>query len=127
MPGRVLFSIIESPMHPDFSRLYRRLDIRELRLGSMRKAISQLKKDRPDFVVAEFFYGFGNNYAGVNVSNLDVFLNSLQKAAPAARTIVMVDKSQRQYIDRLTAILPVHTVLQHPVSEQDIEAVLAAA
>ena len=127
MPGRVLFSIIESPMHPDFSRLYRRLDIRELRLGSMRKAISQLKKDRPDFVVAEFFYGFGNNYAGVNVSNLDVFLYSLQKAAPAARTIVMVDKSQRQYIDRLTAILPVHTVLQHPVSEQDIEAVLAAA
>jgi len=114
-------------MHPDFSRLYRRLDIRELRLGSMRKAISQLKKDRPDFVVAEFFYGFGNNYAGVNVSNLDVFLYSLQKAAPAARTIVMVDKSQRQYIDRLTSILPVHTVLQHPVSEQDIEAVLAAA
>ena len=127
MRGRVLFSIIESPMHPDFSRLYRRLDIRELRLGSMRKAISQLKKDRPDFVVAEFFYGFGNNYAGVNVSNLDVFLYSLQKAAPAARTIVMVDKSQRQYIDRLTAILPVHAVLQHPVSEQDIEAVLAAA
>ena len=127
MPGRVLFSIIESPMHPDFSRLYRWLDMRELRLGSMRKAISQLKKDRPDFVVAEFFYGFGNNYAGVNVSNLDVFLYSLQKAAPAARTIVMVDKSQRQYIDRLTAILPVHTVLQHPVSEQDIEAVLAAA
>jgi hypothetical protein len=127
MPGRVLFSIIESPMHPDFSRLYRRLDIRELRLGSMRKAISQLKKDRPDFVVAEFFYGFGNNYAGVNVSNLDVFLYSLQKAAPAARTIVMLDKSQRQYIDRLTAILPVHAVLQHPVSEQDIEAVLAAA
>jgi hypothetical protein len=127
MPGRVLFSIIESPMHPDFSRLYRRLDIRELRLGSMRKAISQLKKDRPDFVVAEFFYGFGNNYAGVNVSNLDVFLYSLQKAAPAARTIVMLDKSHRQYIDRLTAILPVHAVLQHPVSEQDIEAVLAAA
>ena len=127
MPGRVLFSIIESPMHPDFSRLYRRLDIRELRLGSMRKAIRQVKKDRPDFVVAEFFYGFGKNYAGVNVSNLDVVLYSLLKAAPAARTIVMVDKSQRQYIDRLTAILPVHTVLQHPVSEQDIEAVLAAA
>jgi hypothetical protein len=127
MPGRVLFSIVESPMHPDFSRLYRRLGIRELRLGSMRKAISQLKKDRPDFVVAEFFYGYGNNYAGVNVSNLDVFLYSLQKAAPAARTIVMLDKSERQYIDRLTAILPVHAVLQHPVSEQDIEAVLAAA
>lgn len=124
MPGSVLFSIVESPMHPDFSRLYRRLGIREFRLGSMRKAISQLKKDRPDYVVAEFFYGYGNNYAGVNVSNLDVFLYSLQKAAPEARTIVMVDKSERQYVERLTAILPVHAVLQQPVSEQDIEPLL---
>ncbi len=127
MPGSVLFSIVESPMHPDFSRLYRRLGIRELRLGSMRKAISQLKKDRPDYVVAEFFYGYGNNYAGVNVSNLDVFLYSLQKAAPKARTIVMVDKSEQQYVDRLTAILPVHAVLQQPVSEQDIEPLLTQA
>ena len=126
MPGSILFSIVESPLHPDFGRLYRRLGIRELRLGSMRKAISQLKKDRPDYIVAEFFYGYGNNYAGVNVSNLDVFLYSLQKAAPDARTIIMVDKSQRQYVDRLTAILPVQAVLQHPVSEPDIEAVLTA-
>jgi len=126
MPGSVLFSIVESPMHPDFSRLYRRLGIREHRLGSMRKAISQLKKDLPDFVVAEFFYGYGNNYAGVNVSNLDVFLYSLQKAAPEARTIVMVDRSERQYVDKLTAILPVHAVLQHPVSEKDIAPLLSA-
>ena len=74
--------------------------------------------------MAEFFYGYGNNYAGVNVSNLDVFLYSLQKAAPQARTIVMVDKSERQYVDRLTAILPVHAVLQQPVGEQDIEPLL---
>jgi hypothetical protein len=127
MPGSVLFSIVESPMHPDFSRLYRRLGIRELRLGSMRKAISQLKKDRPDFVVAEFFYGYGNNYAGVNVCNLDVFLYSLQKTVPEARTIVMVDKSEQQYVDRLTAILPVHAVLQQPVSEQAIEPLLRPA
>ena len=126
MPGSILFSIVESPMHPDFSRLYRRLGIREHRLGSMRKAISQLKKDLPDFVVAEFFYGYGNNYAGVNVSNLDVFLYSLQKAAPEARTIVMVDRSERQYVDKLTAILPVHAVLQHPVSEKDIAPLLSA-
>ena len=127
MSGSTLFSIIESPAHPDFSRLYRRLGFEEIRLGSMRKAISQLKKDRPDYVVAEFFYGYGNNYAGVNVCNLDVFLYSLQKAAPEARTIVMVDKSERQYVERLTAILPVHAVLQQPVSEQDIEPLLRSA
>ena len=82
MSTRTLFSIVESPAHPDFSRLYKQLDIREVRLASMRKAISALKSRTPDIVVAEFMYGYGNNYAGVNVSNLDVFLYSLQKYAP---------------------------------------------
>ena len=121
MPARTLFSIVESPAHPDFSRLYKRLDIREVRLASMRKAISALKDQRPDYVVAEFFYGYGNNYAGVNVSNLDVFLYSLQKYAPDARVIVLVDRRERQYVEKLTAFFALHAVLQQPLCEQDIE------
>lgn len=84
----------------------------------MRKALVQLKKQSPDFVVAEFFYGYGNNYAGVNISNLDVFLYSLQKYAPAAKVIVMVEKSERQYVDKLADLFSLHAVLQHPVSPQ---------
>jgi hypothetical protein len=38
-----------------------------------------LKRTRPDWVVAEFLYGFGNNYAGANLCNLDVCLASLRK------------------------------------------------
>ena len=57
----------------------------------MRKAIQGLSEQRPDYVVAEFFYGYGNNYAGANLGNLDVFLASLQKYAPRAQVIVMVD------------------------------------
>ena len=121
MSARTLFSIVESPAHPDFSRLYKRLEIREVRLASMRKAISALKDDTPDYVVAEFFYGYGNNYAGVNVSNLDVFLYSLQKYAPDARVVVLVDRRERQFVDKLSALFPLYAVLQHPVREQDIE------
>ena len=121
MSARTLFSIVESPAHPDFSRLYKRLEIMEVRLASMRKAISALKDDTPDYVVAEFFYGYGNNYAGVNVSNLDVFLYSLQKYAPDARVVVLVDRRERQFVDKLSALFPLNAVLQHPVREQDIE------
>ena len=64
MKRPVLFSIIESPMHPDFSTLYRRAGIDEIRIDSMRKALAQLKKQPPDFIVAEFFYGYGNNNEG---------------------------------------------------------------
>jgi hypothetical protein len=120
MPDNILFSIVESPLHPDFSSLYRRLDLHEVRLGSMRKAISALKTRTPAIVVAEFIYGYGNNYAGVNISNLDVFLYSLQKYSRDSAIIVMVDKSESQYVDKLGALFPIHAVLQHPVQEQDM-------
>jgi len=125
MSARTLFSIIESPAHPDFSRLYQRLEIREVRLASMRKAISALKDLAPDYVVAEFFYGYGNNYAGVNVSNLDVFLYSLQKYAPDARVIVLVDRGEREFVEKLGALFNLYAVLQHPVREQDIESLIS--
>ncbi len=120
----LLYSIIESPTHPDFSRLYRQLGIDEVRLGSMRKALAQIKKQAPDIIVAEFFYGFGNNYAGVNISNLDVMLFSLQKYAPRARVIVMPDKSERQYVDKLNDIFPLTAVLPQPASPDQIRSVL---
>lgn len=116
----MLYSLVESPTHPDFSRLYRELGIRELKLNSARKAISQLKKQAPDFMVAEFFYGFGNNYAGVNISNLDVMLYSMQKYAPDTKLIVLVSVDERQYVDKLDDIFPLHAVLQYPVAEAEM-------
>jgi hypothetical protein len=121
MSARSLFSIVESPMHPDFSALYARLGIKESKFSSMRKAISALKTQTPDLVVAEFMYGYGNNYAGVNVCNLDVFLYSLQKYAGNTGIIVLVDKSEYQFVEKLAALFPLHAVLQYPVREQDIE------
>lgn len=126
MPEPVLFSIIESPAHRDHSALYRRLGYREERLPSMRKAISALKRQVPDVVVAEFMYGYGNNYAGVNVCNLDVFLYSLQKYRADSRIIVMVDKQELQYVDKLAALFPLHAVLPLPVNEAALARALEA-
>ena len=123
----LIFSIAESPAHPDYSFLYRRLGLDHERLDSMRKAMAALKKSRPDFVVAEFFYGFGNNYAGVNVSNLDVFLHSLRRYAPEAKVIVLVDKSEAQFVDKLAALFPLYEVIVQPVRETQLEKVLGNA
>lgn len=121
---KTLYSIIESPAHPDFSQLYRRLGLEQIKLNSQRKAINTLKRTPPDWVVAEFFYGYGNNYAGVNVCNLDVFLYSLQKYAPDAKVIVLVEKPEEQYVARLAELFRLHAVLTLPVSEEDLEAAL---
>jgi hypothetical protein len=121
----LVYSIRESPAHPDFSALYRQLGLEHRVFTSMRKAIAQSKKQPPRLVVAEFFYGYGNNYAGVNISNLDVFLHSLGKYAPGARIIVMVDRSQRVHVDKLRALFEIHAVLTQPVSEQQMAETLA--
>ncbi|WPL17541.1 hypothetical protein Thiowin_02566 [Thiorhodovibrio winogradskyi] len=119
-----LFSIIESPGHPRLEDLYQRLGIEQVKLNSQRKALQALKKTAPDWVVAEFFYGFGNNYAGANVSNLDVLLATLRKQAPAARVIVLVTKDQAGYVPLLAERFPLHAVLSLPVAEADMEAAL---
>ncbi len=124
MTESLLFSIVESAGHPNLTSFYQRRNIREVRLPSIRKAIQELRRQCPDYVVAEFFYGYGNNYAGANLGNLDVFLASLQKYAPAARVIVMVDKQERRHAERLAERYPVFAVLEHPVSAADIDALL---
>lgn len=126
MGAPLLYSLIESPGHPKLSGLYRRLGIEELRLASQRKAVQALKNRPPTWVVAEFFYGFGNNYAGANLSNLDVLLGSLQRYAPQARVIVLVTKEQRSYVDLLAERFPLHGVLVQPVREAEVEALLTA-
>lgn len=123
----VLYSIIESPTHPRLSGLYQELGLDEIQLMSMRKAISELKRTPPDLVVAEFFYGYGNNYAGVNVSNLDVFLYSLEKYAPRAKVIVFVDKSEQEYLEKLPPALRPYAVFVHPVDQDRLRATLLEA
>lgn len=124
MSNSVIYSLVESPAHPKFSGLYQRLGLEEVRLSSSRKAMSELKKNPPDFVVAEFFYGYGNNYAGINISNLDVFLHALRRYASQAKVIVLVEKPERQYVDKLTELFSIHEVLVYPVTEKQMEAAL---
>jgi hypothetical protein len=117
---RTLFSIIESRTHPFLTPLYNKLGVDELCFKHMRKLISKLKKEQPDYIAAEFFYGYGNNYAGINISNLDVMLYSLQRYSPNTKVIVFVDKEERQYVDKLNKILPLHAVINKPVKEIDL-------
>ena len=121
MPMLTILSIIETPTHPKLSGLFTTMGAREIKVNSTRNAMKALKTYQPDFIVAEFFYGYGNNYAGVNVSNLDVLLSSLPKYSPNTKTIVFVDKEEAQYIDKLHALYPLHGAFLHDTPEYAIE------
>ena len=125
MNSNLVYSIIESPAHPNFTALYSRLGLNELKFSSQRKAMSELKKQPAKFIVAEFFYGFGNNYAGANVSNLDVLLSSLRRYSPATKVIVLAQKDQYPHIDKLAQLFSLHQVLALPISEQQMEQALS--
>jgi hypothetical protein len=116
-----ILSIIESPTHPKLSGLFKKMGVREIMVNSSRNAIKVLKTHAPDFIVAEFFYGYGNNYAGVNVSNLDVLLSSLPKYSPTTKTIIFVMKDETQFIEKLNKLYPIHAAFLHDTPEYAIE------
>ena len=121
---KTLFSLIESPFPPDFRALYQELGIAAQRFDTARNLHRALQKQKPDFFVGEFVYGWGNNYAGANISNLDVSLRTLQYLAPRARTIVFMHEREQSHIDKLLALFPIHAVLKYPVGEQQMRAAL---
>jgi hypothetical protein len=120
-----LFTLAESPLHPNFSALYQQLGIREQRFTMARKLHKVLKKQPPDFLVGEFIYGYGNNYAGVNICNLDVTLYALQRFAPQAKVIVFSHPQDFAHTGKLTTLFPIHAVLQYPVQETAMRAALS--
>jgi hypothetical protein len=119
-----LFSLIESPFHPDLGKLYQKLGIAAERFTSARNLHRALQKEAPDFFVGEFIYGWGNNYAGANVSNLDVTIRTLQRFAPQAKVIVFMHPREEEHIGKLLELFPIHAVLTYPVSEHAMHAVL---
>ena len=121
---QTLFSLIESPFPPDFSALYQRLGIVAERFDTARNLHRALQKQPPDFFVGEFVYGWGNNYAGANVSNLDVTIRALQRFAPQAKVIVFMQAREEPHIGKLLELFPIHAVLTYPVSEQAMQAAL---
>jgi len=125
MPKPLLYDIIESPAHPDLSFLSDALGFERFSFNNQRKALSQLKRQPPDIVVADFFYGYGNNYAGANVSNLDVLLRSLQRFAPAARIVILADRHEIQHVPRLAELFELHAVLALPADNDQLKAALS--
>lgn len=119
-----LYSLIESPFHPDLGGLYQKLGIVSERFTSARNLHRALQKQPPDFFVGEFIYGWGNNYAGANVSNLDVTIRSLQRFAPQAKVIVFVHPREEDHIGKLLELFPIHAVLTYPVTEQAMQVAL---
>ncbi len=121
----IVFSIIESPMHPKLSSLYEGLGYKELQFSSIRKAMSALKKYQPIAITAEFFYKYGTNYSSNHISNLDSLLITLQKYPDYhPKLIIFVNKQEQQFVTKLEIYCPMDYVLVQPVNAEQVRACL---
>jgi len=125
MSQQTLLTFAESPFFPNFAELYARLGIVETRVANARKALAQVKRSPPDWIVAEFVYAWANNYASNHIGNLDVLLISLPKFAPTAKVIVLARKDEMAYAEQLRSTHPFAALLQLPVEEGRMAGVFA--
>lgn len=116
-----VLSIKESPRFPKTADLFTQLGLVESEVNSIRKANTYIKSHCPDIIMTEFFYGYGNNYSGVHISNLDMLFITLQKYQCTAKVITFVDKSEQQYIDKLINLFPLEHFFVYPVQLSQIE------
>ena len=121
---QTLFSLIESPFPLDFAGLYQELGIVAERFNSARNLHRALQKKAPNFFVGEFVYGWGNDYAGATVSNLDVTLRTLQAVSRQAKIIVVMQPGQAPHIGKLLELFTIDAVLKYPVTAEEMRAVL---
>ncbi len=121
---KTLFSLIESRFPADYLSLFQELGITLERFDSARNLHRALQKKAPDFFMGEFIYGWGNDYAGATVSNLDVTLRTLQCVAPQAKIIVVMQAREEAHIGKLLALFSVHAVLKFPIAKEEMRAAL---
>ena len=76
--------------------------------------------------MGEFVYGWGNDYAGATVSNLDVTLRTLQAVAPQAKIVVVMQPGEAPHIGKLRALFTIDAVLKYPITAEEMRAVLQA-
>ncbi|OAD18818.1 hypothetical protein THIOM_005578 [Candidatus Thiomargarita nelsonii] len=118
MAKKILLSIIEIGGYPDFSKLYQEFGYEVIKIKTMRKALSLLKKTRPDIIVAEFI--FGPKYSTF-ISNLDSLFAMIAGKYPDTKLILFVDKAEDHHLEKLRQ----HYALQvdslfYPIEQQQL-------
>jgi len=116
----LLIQVVELGGYPNFESLYRRLGYEAKTINTGRKAISMLKKRRPEVVVTEFNYQFDFRD---RTSHLESILAVLQPLSEI-NVVVFYDKSEQEQLDLVAERFPGFTTLAYPIEESDLEGIL---
>lgn len=122
-----IYSYCETVPFTHYSALFNQRGLREQAFSSLRKLISTLKGAPPEFIVAEFRYAWGNNYASCHIGNLDTLLISIPKYAPETKVIVIFHKGEQAYVERLQSSYAIHGVVEYSPSVSALDGLMTQA
>ena len=119
-PARYLLSIVELGGYPNFTPVYQQAGYTVESVTSARKAISWLRRNKADVIVAEF--NFQSDFRD-RTSSLESILATVQRH-PETHVIVFYDKEQEHQLARLQAVFPDILPLVFPVDESALREAL---
>ena len=119
----MLLSLVELGGYPNFTSLYEAEGFLVTAENSTRKAISAIKKNKPDLIVAEFNY---QSDFRDRTSSLESLLSSVERF-PNTRAIVFYEKETQHQLDKFLQQFEVFKVMPYPIEEDSLRAVLKDA
>jgi len=118
-----LLSIVEEGGYPDLCQDYELWGCQVTQVTSLRKAISFLKKNAPDIVVAEY------NYQTIfrdRTSSLESLMAVLQ-AHPEIKIIVLLDKRDVEFFSNVQSRFTIFASVCFPIDKEELKNKITAA
>jgi len=114
---KTLLSIVEAGGYPDMCSEYEKLGCQVTQLGSLRKAISFLKKNSPDIVVAEYNH---QTMFRDRTSSLESLMAVLQ-THPEINIIVLLEKKDIKYFSNVQSRFNIFDTVFFPINIEELK------
>ena len=115
--SKTLLAVVEQGGYPDFTSIYETAGYHVEMVKSPRKAISFLKKNPVDLLVAEF--NFQTDFRD-RTSSLESIMASVQHQQQAIKVVIFLDKDNIERFERVSSRFPIHQTLTFPFDEQQL-------
>ena len=120
-PPKKLLTVIEFLSHAKFPAIYKELGFEVAAEWQVRKAVSLMRKMKPDVIVADFY--FQSDFRD-RLSNLESLLASAQ-TLKETRILVFYDPQDEPALVKVRQRMRIDAVLPTPVTDEAIKAVLS--
>ena len=115
---KILLAVIEQGGYPDFSSVYEEADYEVQIVKTTRKAISFLKKNKVDMLVAEF--NFQTDFRDRS-SSLESVMASVQHHADI-KVVIFLDKDNIERFKKISSRFAIHQTLLFPIDAEQLRA-----